>query len=283
MTTLTALVQTTTYDMTPSQTRLPPVAWTAFSLLNKVHGAWRWYRRIELYRNPNNLSQLLAGHVVNFALGDVLLLRIAAQCLLISTRILECVQQQATLCRSGRRWIAEVKGHYPTPIIDNWEKSGHAWQRTWTSLRNRVKRIAVSTFEVLKETFKLSMCIMDAIDTFCLSPYTRNEGINEGFVNAIKWLDTLVENKEELLAGMVKHRAIIERIVYKSSFTYPQLYNGVAKALEKTEVVAVKAKKISKIGNGALIDIGKRVVGGTLVVIGLAKYRPTFLASKPPQ
>ncbi|MEI8366632.1 MAG: hypothetical protein WCF65_09485 [Parachlamydiaceae bacterium] len=284
MTSLTALVQTTTYDMTPPAARLSPVVWTAFSVLNKVHGVWRWFRRIELYRNPDNLGQLLAGHLVNFAIGDVTLLRIAAQCLLISTRVLECVQQQGVLCCSGRHLLATIKGHYPSPTEVHWDvQVGTGLQMTLMPVWSRIKRIACSTFDFLKQIFKLSMNMMDAIDTFCLSPYTRNEGIDEGFVNVMKWLDTLVENKEELLAGIVGNRMIFERILTKSPFTYNQLRDGVANALEKTELIAVKARKITAFGNGMLIDIGKKVTGGTMVMMGLADCRPAILAETPMQ
>jgi len=279
MTTLTALVQTTTYDMTPSTSRLSPAMWRAFSALNQVHGIWRWIRRIELYRNPDNFAQLLAGHAVNFALGDVTLLRIAAQCLLISTRILTCVQQQAVLHRSGKRLIAACKGHYPLPIQESWDTAPiKTWKTAFTPLWNRIKRVALCTLNLLKQTFLLSMSLMDAMDTFCLSPYTRNEGINEGFVNAFKWLNTIVDNKEELLAGIVKNRSIIERILEKSPFTYTQLCDAVTNALEKTELVSIKAKKISSVGNGILVDIGKRMASGAMIIIGLADYRPTIFS-----
>ena len=280
MTPLNTLIQTVTYESTPPGMRLPPVIWSAFSVLNKIHGIWRWFRRIELYRNPDNLTQILAGHAVNFVLGDITLLRIAAQCLLISTRVLECVQEQASVCRSGRRWMEAIKGHYPEPVEDSWEKYPQKTLRTTlTPLWNQVHRISLRTFSLLKHTFLLSMRIMDAVDAFCLSPYTRNEGINEGFVNAIKWLDTIVQNKDELLTGMVENRSIIDRILTHSPFTFNQLYDNITNTLEKTEFVAVKAKKIASFGNGALIYWGKRITGGAMVVMGLADYRPTNLAS----
>jgi hypothetical protein len=270
MASITTLVQTATYDTTPAALRLPSPLWTAFALLNKAHSVWRWIRRIELYRNPENLAQLLAGHVVNFALGDVLLLRIAAQCLLISTRVLECVQQQTTVYHAGKRWIAAIKGDYPKPTQNIWDTHYATRGETVKScLKNRMERIVRSTLSLFKHTFILSMCLMDAVDAFCLSPFTRNEGINEGFVNAIKWLDTLTENKEELLQGLVDNQPIIEKILAKSPFTYKQLHDGVERTLERTETIALKAKNISRVGNGILVDMGKRMVNGTLIVLGL--------------
>lgn len=288
MSAVTTLVQTTTRDLTPSNFKLPPTAWSAFVALNRVHGLWRWYRRIELYRNPNNLSQLIAGHAVNFLIGDSLLVRVAAQCVLISTRILECVEQQASLCREGKRWVESVKGHYPLPVIDEWEHkntscwcspSSMAWWKSASStLFNRIKRVFWCTLNLVWKTFKLSMKVMDAVDVFTLSPETRNEGVNEFFVNSMKCLDTLVEKKEKLLQSLIDNRTIITRILKGSPITYDQLLGAVERTLNKTELVHEKAQKISKFGNGIVIDFGKRALNGAFVASGLSQYRPSFLA-----
>jgi hypothetical protein len=289
---LVSFVQTTAYESTPSLDRLPPFVWTAFTALNQVHSIWRWYRRVELYRNPDNFAQLLGGHLVHLVLGDVVLLRIAAQCLLISTRILECVQQQRKVRKSFRRWMVAVKGHYPMPYDYSWE---HRSQNTWLSpsviasihtqghfLWNRMKRIAKCTTAVFVQLFQLSMRLMDVVDTFCLSPYTRNEGIQEGFVNAMKWLDRLVANKEDLLNGITTNRPIIERILKGSPLSYEQLYTNINKTIEKTEVVYKKAKAVSEFGNGIIVEVGKRALSGGFVMMGLADYCPTALASTKP-
>lgn len=290
MTPLVAFAQTTTYEFTPPSQRLPPFLWTGFTALNQIHGAWRWYRRIELYRNPDNLAQLLGGHIVNLVIGDMVLLRIAAQCLLISTRILECAQQQTALCLAGKRWMTAVKGHYPKPCRHSWNREHHSlwtspsskgsWQRQSAVFWDRIQRIVVCTAAIFIHLFKLSMKIMDAIDAFCLSPHTRNEGINEGIVNGMKWLDSLVENKEELLAGITANQAVIEKILRNSPITYTQLHQGVAKTLEKTEVAYHSAKKVSDFSNGILIELGKRILNGGMVMIGLSSYRPLVLVKK---
>lgn len=271
---LTTLVQQTTYEITPASSRLPPFLWTGFAALNKVHSLWRWYRRVEVYSNPNNFAQLLAGHAVNFIIGDIVVVRIAAQCLLISTRLLECVQQQAALCQAGRAWKDAILGHYPQPVRCSWDAS---WKVAGCVLWNRIQRIALCSLNLFEHTFRLSMRIMDAIDAFCLSPYTRNEGVNEGFVNAMKWMDTIVENKEKLLRGVVDNQIIIERILRGSPLTYNQVRDGVAKTLEKTETVHRQAKKISAFGNGVLIEAGKRMVDEMMVALGFARLRPSWL------
>lgn len=279
MTPLLAFAQTSTYELTPSTQRLSPFLWTAFTALNKVHGAWRWYRRVDLYTKPNTLSQLLAGHVVNFAIGDMLVLRVAAQCLLISTRVLECAQQQAKLSEALQKWIWTLKGYYSQPNRQNWNKQPkYVWQspssidwfkRQWQAFKDRVERIVECTAMVFFHCFKLSMRLMDAIDVFCMSPYTSSDGVNELFVNAMKWMDNIVENNEELLKGIETNKPLIEKILQNSPITYSHLHTTVLKTLEKTETIYHKAKTISSIGDGALIELGSRIVHGSRIIIGV--------------
>jgi hypothetical protein len=279
MTPLIAFAQTSTYELTPPSHRLPPLLWTGFTALNKVHGLWRWYRRVDLYTQPNTLSQLLAGHVVNFAIGDKLLLRVAAQCLLISTRVLDCSRQQVKLCDAAQQWIWAVKGHYPKPNRQKWHKQpNHAWSSPssthwikiqWKAFVNRIQRVIECTAMVFFQCFKLSMRIMDAIDVFSLSPYTSNEGVNELFVNAMKWMDNIVENNEELLNGLEANKPMIEKILYNSPITYIQLHTTVSNALEKTESVYNKAKAISHFGDGILMELGSRMIHGCRIILGI--------------
>lgn len=284
MTPLVTFTQTLTYELTPQSHRLPPFLWTTFTIINKVHSIWRWYRRIDLYRNPENLAHLLAGHFVNLTIGDKLLIRIAAQCLLIATRILECSQQQIAVYRSGKRWIEALKGHYPKTYRNSWNQKhqnlltspSSSFQLSTSSqiLWDRIKRIVRCTLVIFIHLFKLSMCLMDTIDAFSLNPQTYSEGINESLINMIKWLNCLVENKHELLNGISSNQEIIEKILKESSITYMQLHSSVIKTLEKTEATYLKAKKVSQFSNGILIDLGKRILNGSMIVIGLSQYRP---------
>lgn len=270
MTPLLAFTQTSAYELTPPTQRLPPIVWTAFTALNKVHGVWRWYRRVDLYTQPNTLTQLLAGHAVNFAFGDRLLLRIAAQCLLISTRVLDCAKQQTKLYEAAQHWVWAVRGCYPKPNRQKWDKQPEFWLKTqWNGVRDRIQRIIECTAMVFFHCFKLSMRIMDAIDVFSLSPYTSSEGVNELFVNAMKWMDNIVENNEELLRGLESNKALIEKILYKSPITYNQLHTTVAATIEKTETVYQKAKAVSRFGDGVLLDLGSRMYHGVRIIIGI--------------
>lgn len=288
MTALFSSIHKASYELTPAHLRLSPAVWTAIASLNKIHGAWRWYRRFEVYRNPDNLAQLIAGHATQLVLGDTLIVRIAAQCLLVATRLLDCAQQQAALYRSGQRLIATIKGHYQPSYRLSWEHSqGYCilspssvywWKTMALTLWERTTRIVLCSLNLFKHVFKLSMRMMDVVDAFCWSPAVQEDSINEGFVNVSKWLKAVVEKKEDLLAGVTENREIIERFMEYSPFTYDQLHSGLVKALDKTEVAYQGVKTLSDLGGDAAISLGKRALSGGMVVVGMADYRPTTLA-----
>lgn len=281
-------IQTATYDLTPEQLRLSPFFWTAFTALNKIHGVWRWYRRVDVYRNPDNLVQLLAGHAVNYVFGDSVIVRIAAQCLLVATRLLECVQQQAELYQSCCRWMEAVKGQYPKIVKVKWLRECsygspstiHWWRLTAHSLVERVKRIIFCTLSVFKHAFKLSMCIMDVMEAFYWSPSVKQDAVGESFVNITKWLTVAVEQKEELLQGIADNKAIIQKLLERSPLTYQMLYQGIERTLDNAETVFHGVKTISDLGGKTALRIGKRMISGGMVVMGLGNYCPNALVDK---
>jgi len=284
MTPLLNFTQTTAFELTPESQRLSPFLWTCFATINKVHVAWRFYRKVDLYTKADTLAQMLAGHIINYAFGDLLFVRIAAQCVLISTRILECSQQQVKAYKSAQHWWkAAVLGHYPTPIPRQWNQRGQSF---WTlsnstsiwikqqsqCLYNRTMRIIHCTIKVFVNYFKLHMRLLDVIDSFFMSPYVHHEAVNEVFVNAMKWLNALAENKEELLNGLEENRGIIEKILNKSPITYLQLHKSVSGTLEKTEFLFIKAKSASEAGGGILVELGKRILSPIPFLIGIKNF-----------
>ena len=229
-------IQKTTYESTPTEIRLPTPIWTVFSLLNKAHGTWRLFRRIELYRNPDNFVHLVAGHTLNYILGDLLILRIAAQCLLIATRILECIQQQKKLHQANLCFLDAIHNYYPEKINSEFILDSNQYKLIPYNLFRRVKRICFASLSVALEAFKLSMCVMDVMDAFILSPNTKNESINESIVNALKLINNFMDNKEALLKGIENNQKIIEYILIKSPISFDQLHTTVKKTIDTTSM-----------------------------------------------
>lgn len=277
MNSIVGFIQETTYDLTPTSSRLPSFLWVGFTALNKMHGLWRWYRRIEVYRKPDNLMQLLAGQTVNMILGDSFIIRIAAQSLLVATRLSECAKQQTILYQACIRWSEALKGKYVRPIDLKWAKqsgwgspsSVYWWKHRFLTLIERIRKVMFCTFEICSEALKLSMCMMDVFDAFCWSPSTRQDAIGEGFVNMTTWLTMMTEQKEELLQGITNNKVIIEKLLEKSPFTYQQFHRTIETGLNKVEKVVHGVKTLSSLGGKKFIQQSKKAIHRGFFVMGL--------------
>jgi len=237
---------------------VPPLAMGCFYLFHRVHRCWRWYLRItDIYIHRHNFEKLVAGHIFHYVVGNNLLVRIAAQTVLIARRIVDCAQQQAAFGRAYHDWTNALKGRcwpqYAPEYQDLkayhglWSPSTAVW---WTAKKRLlcavVKRIVVCTLYLFKEGFKLSMCIMDVIEAFSLSVEKGNESVNDLFINSSKLLDELIGNKQLLLEELASHRDVIQRILTRvgSKVTVEQLTASVGGTIDKVDTAYQLAGKV---------------------------------------
>lgn len=287
------VVRTTTNEMAHSALTLPAPIIEAVTLFNKVHRIWRWFRLGEIYSNPDNFLKLAAGHGLNLALGNTLILRISAVCVLIATRILECVEQHFKLQASWHNLVAACRGDYPTPIYVKWEvKSSQSFLSTSTvswwkyhthSIWDRTQRIALCSFHLCKNAFILSMRITDAIETFSLSPKTHNEGINLLFINGTKWVDKLVDNKHMLIEGLKSNKKLIDKILagINSPLTADQLIKTTVLAFDKTEKFHDATESINKTVGSFITACVKKWGYEFMYELGLNSLVPPSLIPSP--
>lgn len=280
-------VHTTVRTLTPTSISVPGPLWGIFSVVLKVSSLWRWYRKAEIYTNPKNFQQLVAGHVVNFAFGGSMVLRVAAQCILIAHRILSCVEQMGNVSGAYRNWVNAITGGSLTSRKIKWDKgteesssccsasSTDWWKSVFNSTLERIKAIAITTFTMLKETFVLSMTFMDAIESFSMSPETRNESINEIFVNGTEFLDKMEKQQDLLVDCLYENKNTVSNILkgIGSSFTADQLIDGASKGLETAKTV----NRVVDIGNDCL----KRAISGFYTGIGQTDSKPKWANADP--
>jgi hypothetical protein len=276
-------------ELIPDRMRLPSIAWSTLALFGKARSFWRWYRQVELYSNPKNFVNLLAGHVLDYVVGDRLLIRIAAHSLLIATRLLECAQAEAEVKRSGEELLNAVLGRYLFCVKEPWLKGTSEtyglspstvawWKRSYQEMVARIARIGLSFLQFVRHSFELTMHIADAIDVFYMPPEAQAHSVHTCFVNAAKWLEAMTSNKEELLFGLSDNKDLIQRIIKHSPFTYDQLYQSVAKNLDRVELLHDCSHAVSELTGGIVFEVGKRALNGGLVVLGAGDYRPAALA-----
>lgn len=275
------VVHSSAESLMPADTKIPGCAWGFFSAIHKVHRVWRWYTKAKIYSNPDNFYKLVGGHVLNLTMGDNVLLRIAAQCVLIVTRILKCVNQMVALTKAYHNWIDAIKGNYThyhsmkkiSPIYENSTKG--CLSATFGAIIERVKRIAIATFHLLKCLFKLSMCFMDAIESFSLSPTTRNESINELFVNSTSFIDDLVKNQRRLLDCLEDNHNLVSQIL--EGIGSPMKVNVLTDALSKSLAAAETVQTVANAGGGIIKKTAKNAIFGAAAMIGMAKHLPLSL------
>lgn len=276
-------------QLAPATNLLPGPIWVVFSAFHNVHRLWWWYRKKEMYTQPNNFLHLVSGHTLNFVLGDMLVIRVAAQALLIATRILEAVEQKVVFCLSWRKWTQSVRGHYTPHIRCKWDKKTETSlfspsTRNWAeSLKRnaaaRIDRVMKNTLGIGKNGFMLSMRLMDAAEAFSLSPETKTEAVSEFFLNGSKSISTIVENKERLRAGLIENKGLIDKCLsgIGSSYKSEQLIGAVSKTLEKTETTYNTVSKVAGVANNAALDTLKRGIFAFMNTIGLASWTPDSL------
>ena len=282
---IAGLINTTTQGVSTTKLYLPRPLVTIWTAFNKIHRLWRWYRKGKVYSNPDNFLKLAGGHTLN-ALTDSTLLRVAAVCVLIATRILECVEQQAKLQKAWRKWLSSLKGEFATPVKCTWEVTkGRGFFSISTiiwfkykgkNLLLRIQWTAISTFHLGKQSFILSMRVMDAIESFSLSPNTRNEGVNELFINSTKWIDKLVENKALLIDGLVSNKRLIENVMsgIHSPITADHLIAIATTALNKTEQIHKTAEEVSRATGEFFTECGKKWSYEFLYNLGMQHLLP---------
>jgi len=287
------IVNQATRNAIPNPMRTSPALWAGFSALHKVHRLWRTYRRTKVYSNPDNFLRLMAGHAANFAVGDSLLFRVAAQCVLISTRILECAEQQRALQKSWDQLVHSFRGTYVIPAQADWGRGAKSdylspstiswWNVSGTQLAKRAYRVAVGIIDVGSQAFQLSMKIMDAVEVFTFNPETGDEAMNELFVNGSKWMDQLVDNKELLISSLEGNRGLISKILEGTGAngSVDDLIGKVRAAIGRAEEVRDQENEIAEEFGMVAAAFGKKALYGVAKGLGLAQFVPVEMLPPP--
>ncbi len=281
------IVEATSQQTVPQGYRLDGVIGASYQVIHKVHRLWRWYRFTEVYTNPDNILSLAAGHGLNWlGGGDSTVVNIAAQILLIATRITDCIEEQVNVIKETRLLWDDVTDPYPLCPKVKWKhtvgKSGwlspstEIWlKEAFVRLVERIKRIAKRIFVIAKRLFLLSMKTLDAAEAFSYAN-NRNERVNQLFVNSRKCLKVLVENKGLLLHGIKNHRGVIKQILGNtdSIFSVDQFIDVINKSLGVAESVHNGIETVSEAVGVFGKDLVKRAAFGLFQAAGLLDLLP---------
>ena len=262
-----------------------PALWLAmcFTPLDKVYWFWRKYRVAEVYIDPNNTVDLMAGHVVQFFIGEKPLVGAIAQSVLIATRILDTVKAQNSFWKACYRWkdaflgralelqkptwIRDVKTSLLSPSTIIW------WKSVVQNVAFRIKLLAIQTFLIFRNLFLLCMKMIDVQKTLYLSEANQDESWRELFVNLgklMKEVSRLIKNEEMIQHSLRNNKRLFENILAGPGkiFSVDGLMEVVSDGLQK-------AKKICQVYDA--FDIKKSEAGILIADVALGLLKKPFL------
>ena len=281
------VVKVTTVSLTPSEFQLSGFLSHCFRIIHFIHKIWYWCRRFDLYKNPDNFLKLAAGHTLNWVAGDRALIRIAAQAVLIGTRVIENVKEQSALVKESKNFWRTVTNPYSISMRIKYEefepnkwislKTRYKWKIRIRILTRKIVKISVASFHIIKRLFILSMKTMDAASAFSYgNPHLRQESLNEFFINSSKCMEELIQNREWLVNSLKKNKGVIDTLLKNSFsiFTVDQLINTIEKGLDVTERVHSGIETSSKVVGVFGRDLFKRATFGLFQAAGLTDLMP---------
>ena len=233
---------------------VPDAVATVFWGLHKIHRVWRWQRRAwDIAQQSNSFHKLVAGHTLSWITGHSVLLRVCAQMVLISRRVLDCTLQAQHFSDSYGRWTEALTFRYtPPPAEWRYDAITKSWlarvlrpdrclriHLAWHSASLRLQRIAITTFTFLYEGFALSMRIMDLVEAFSLNTETGGEAMGELFLNSSHLINELVSHKAVMAEELVERKETIEAVLRTvgSSYTAEELSHALSKQIGSVEAV----------------------------------------------
>ncbi|MEC7838899.1 MAG: hypothetical protein VX777_02535 [Chlamydiota bacterium] len=256
----------------------------SFQIIHRIHKVWRWFQKFNTYTNPDNFLKLAAGHTLNWVAGNKVVVRIAAQAVLIAARINDHVKEQIALVKEFKEFWSVATDKYSLQTKVKWEKKGgflspsirYRWKLMVKVLIHRFLRIMKAIISILKRLFVLSMKTLDATSAFSYGQDTRNEGLNELFINSSKCLESLIENKSLLLKCLKKNREGITRLLLGSSslLSVDQMIHVIEKGIGVAEHVHRGVENASQVVGVVGRDLFKRGVFGLFQVAGLVDLMP---------
>ena len=251
-----AIVDQIASEMLPQGLGLPWQISGPFHLFHKVHSVWRWHLKTsQVYQSSGNFALLVTGCITNVFFGKTVILRIAAQSVLIARRIVDYVKQHRAFVRSWNKLCDAVRGKYyyrvtvhaggPSGFLSAIFSASTAtsWLVSYKLAVERTRRIWNGTANLMSEGFLLSMRLADVVEAFSISDSTRDESVNELFLNAVSLIGELVEDRANLIQELKDNREVIDKLLY---YTHSQY--SVENIIQQVENVADVAERVQTIG-----------------------------------
>lgn len=263
----------------------------AFKGLTLTHWIWWFFRKKNVYVNPQNFLPLAAGHLLNMTVGEGWI-RTGAKLLLIATRLDECREKTLELMEAGKKLSnCLIKKRYLLQLEPKWSKKGQSslqsphFRNSWYIFTNNtyftMHRIYICAKRVFVRFAELGMHTWDAYDALTVG----NDALPEVFINGFRWMDKLSNNKDYFLEKMKTHKPLIEKILISmhSPLKFDEIIAGMDVTLKTTAVVSKIYHKVCQKTGETFVDFGKRSLLGLFATFNKAQWIPDrFLPAKEP-
>lgn len=257
-----------------------------YQVIHTIHKIWRVWRKAELYGDANSVLKLAAGHTINWLAGENRAINVVAHLVLLSTRVMESVEQQERVVEEIKKFWKELYSPYKLPPSVKWKKkiSNGSWlslsddiwlQRNGAMILSKLRALLIRLAHLLKQLFLLSMKTLDAVESFYYAG-NREERLNEFFINSGKLVAKLVENKELLLHYLEKQRLVLSKVLENCGaiVTVDQLIDAVKGTIGIVEEIDGGVNDLSEAVGEVVVDFSKRVIYGGLQIFDLLELLP---------
>lgn len=261
--------------------------------LNKVmlifQGIRTGYRLLhygDIYSNRENFLELASGHVINYAFGDLRCVQIAAQCVLISKQLVECIERQKKVNRAFMKMLDHVKGSYPScsELAANVQTRTYKWLSPATAhqihssfykINHFLSTLVLRIYKLAKSIFFLCLTIADTVDSFSLSPMQQRAAACHLFLNLSQQLASIANNAEELLQQLHNNHEVIDKMFLKIGSTYSSEHLIASLSPIANTLSAVNARMNSlRPLNNTFVHILQESIFGFMAVLGLQNLLP---------
>ncbi len=192
-----------------------------------IHRIWRGTRTARAATSVPKFMTYLGGVGLNLAYGDRRGVKIAAQTVLIATRVVESIEHLVTLNLYFSEIKREVCGETILPMKAEWKKPGAVVfmspsiqenaKTGLMTLKHRISRVAYLVAMIVYHIFDLSMCIYDASKGFDIDNEHVSDNINEIFTNGYTMWNKLTTDLPLLAEKLEEHSKVIDVLLHKMS------------------------------------------------------------------
>lgn len=288
----TQVLRNTSRALTPQNLQINGFLKFTLQSVQFIHRIYTCFRKVNLYSAPNNFLKMVAGHTVNWLVGNQTAIRIAAQSVLIGARITDLIKAQKSLVHEVRclkNTLFNRFAIYPKISRKEIQFRKNISPSTHYYFKVKIKIIKVKFFctivhikIIIKGVFIISMKTIDALTSFCYGDESASSNVNEIFVNSSKCLRELTNNKQLLLDTIKKNKTIIAVLFSNMSslFTIDQIIASIETSLHFASKVSSGVENMSEKVGELIKETFKHTAFGLFQTAGLTEIIPNSWVPK---